>query len=67
MSPDGLFARGLLALRCNRRFRIERAPRQIAQLGIDRLVAIRELRVHNMRSEPPPAKSSGVLAKFFGR
>jgi tetratricopeptide (TPR) repeat protein len=31
------------------------------------LDAIRELRVHNMRSEPPPAKTSGVFAKFFGR
>ncbi|MET0412605.1 MAG: DUF4388 domain-containing protein [Polyangiaceae bacterium] len=31
------------------------------------LDAIRELRVHNMRSEPPPARTSGMFAKFFGR
>jgi hypothetical protein len=31
------------------------------------LDAVRELRLHAMRSQPPPAKNSGVFSKFFGR
>jgi tetratricopeptide (TPR) repeat protein len=66
-NPRIRFYRGQVLKRLGRTEDALRDFRFSARQDPENLDAIRELRVHNMRSEPPPARTSGVFARFFGR
>jgi tetratricopeptide (TPR) repeat protein len=66
-NPRIRFYRGQVLKRLGRTEDALKDFRFSARQDPENLDAIRELRLHNMRSEPPPARTSGVFAKFFGR
>lgn len=66
-NPRIRFYRGQVLKRLGRTEDALKDFRFSARQDPSNLDAIRELRVHNMRSEPPPRATSGVFAKFFGR
>jgi tetratricopeptide (TPR) repeat protein len=66
-NPRIRFYRGQVLKRLGRTEDALKDFRFSARQDPENLDAIRELRVHNMRSEPPPARASGVFSKLFGR
>jgi tetratricopeptide (TPR) repeat protein len=66
-NPRIRFYRGQVLKRLGRTDDALKDFRFSARQDPQNLDAIRELRVHNMRSEPPPARTSGVFSKLFGR
>lgn len=66
-NPRIRFYRGQVLKRFGRSEDALRDFRFSARQDPDNLDAFRELRVHHMRSEPPPSRASGVFARLFGR
>jgi tetratricopeptide (TPR) repeat protein len=66
-NPRIRYYRGQLFKRVGRMEDALRDFRFCARQDPKHVDAVRELRLHAMRSQPPPAKNSGVFSKFFGR